>query len=285
MCMHKVIPGWLMVTCFLFLAAQPAARADPSEARWEIPDSLAAWYKPQNKRQVWLHTMFALRRELQAVEEYAASGDRVRTAAWAGRFAEHYFKIKEMVPEWADELDLDALADLQGAAASGDLEGVAAVRRPLVRTCKRCHQEFRALVAARFRAPDFSALTVSDKEGRERGFAEHMDLLSRSVNRINIASEDARWEAAGEALTVLRAELALLGETCSSCHSDDPPRERILGAISQAGLDQVARGIEDEDPKQVGGALGHAAVDVCARCHGVHRLLSDLTGAVLPSGR
>ena len=39
------------------------------------PIELAKWYKPENKRQVWLHTMFKLRREMQAVEFYAQQQD------------------------------------------------------------------------------------------------------------------------------------------------------------------------------------------------------------------
>ena len=39
------------------------------------PPILAQWYKPQNKRQVWLHNMFKLRREMQAIEFYAQRQD------------------------------------------------------------------------------------------------------------------------------------------------------------------------------------------------------------------
>ena len=36
------------------------------------PKSLSQWYKPENKRQVWLHTMFRLRREMLAMQDYSA---------------------------------------------------------------------------------------------------------------------------------------------------------------------------------------------------------------------
>ncbi len=40
------------------------------------PAELAQWYKPENKRQVWLHNMFKLRREMQAVQFYATEKDK-----------------------------------------------------------------------------------------------------------------------------------------------------------------------------------------------------------------
>ena len=50
-----------------------SAGAQAEKALMLPPTSLAQWYKPANKRQVWLHNMFKLRRELQAVVEYASS--------------------------------------------------------------------------------------------------------------------------------------------------------------------------------------------------------------------
>jgi len=43
--------------------------------------------------------------------------------------------------------------------------------------------------------------------------------------------------------------------------------------------------VHAKEPKQVGRYLGQAAVQVCARCHGVHRILSDLTERLSPSVR
>jgi len=39
------------------------------------PASLAKWYMPENKRQEWLHNMFKVRREIQAVKLYSTSNE------------------------------------------------------------------------------------------------------------------------------------------------------------------------------------------------------------------
>ena len=49
--------------------------ATPQVVLDKPPESLKQWYKPDNKRQVWLHTMFRLRREMQAINEYADQKD------------------------------------------------------------------------------------------------------------------------------------------------------------------------------------------------------------------
>ena len=271
----------------LLLCLPGLSRAD-DEGQWlpTLPEaSLAQWYKPDNKRQVWLHTMFALRREMQAVSEYLELEDRARLAKWAERLVGHYRKIPEMVPEWSDDADLDAAVDLERSVAAGDFAAVKEATRELGRSCKSCHREYRALAAARFRAPDFSLLTVTDASGVERDFPDQMHALSRSVNRIKIAGEDQRWDVAELALSKLRLELAALGETCSDCHDDEAPQERILGAEARASLTRIGAGLAERQQQALGRSVGEAAVRICARCHGIHRTLSDLSRRLSPVDR
>ena len=46
------------------------------------PASLAQWYKPENERQVWLHNMFKLRREMQAIRLYSDNKDAKHQDKW-----------------------------------------------------------------------------------------------------------------------------------------------------------------------------------------------------------
>lgn len=185
--------------------------------------------------------------------------------------------VSEMVPEWDDELDLETLGRLERAAEEGDFQETAAAAKRLGRTCRSCHNEFRALVAAHYRGPRFEGLQVTDGSGVDQDYGDHMKGLSRTLNRVKIASEDERWNVADQSLTALRTELDRLGETCSVCHEEEAPRERILGTEAQSSLDEIAAGVSAREPKRVGRYLGQAAVQVCARCHGVHRIVSDLT--------
>ncbi|MES9826293.1 MAG: cytochrome c [Candidatus Thiodiazotropha endolucinida] len=267
---------WLVGIFTLLLTSQNS----PSVAQEErnvtlLPDSLSQWYKPENKRQVWLHTMFALRRELQAIDEYAAEQELMLTKKWSDKFVQHFRKLPEMVPEWRDEVELDEATRLETAARSGDFKTVTSAVSRLQRNCRNCHREYRALAALRYRSPDFSHIEIADEQGILKDYGTHMDGLSRTVNRIKIASEDKQWARAAKASQQLRGQLYRLGESCESCHNDELPRQRILGDASKRILDELDEALTRQQPKSTGKKLGEAAVIICARCHGVHRTIGD----------
>ncbi len=270
--MHRRALAFLSLLLLSFSHYPQAAAGGETEA---LPNSLSRWYKPQSERQVWLHTMFSLRRELQAVQEYAEAGDAAHLAKWAGRLTEHYRKLAEMVPEWADELELGQADALEQAARSGDTAGAGQAAERLGRSCRSCHREYRALAAARYRAPDFSSVSANHG-GVSMSYPDAMEALSKAVNRIKIATDDGRWVQASEALGDLNARLENLGQSCDRCHQDAVPRERILGSGSREILDDLTQALAARDRRQTGRQLGNAAVQICARCHGVHRTLSDL---------
>ena len=243
------------------------------------PASIAQWYKPENGRQVWLHNMFKLRRELQAVEEYLEPAEPELLKKWAGRFAGHYREVGEMVPEWQGALDLEALAELEQAIDGGDASAARGAISSLKESCGNCHKQYRAVTALLYRTPDYADLRVGAQGGEGgRAYGTAMKSLSRQVNRIKIAFEDGRQTAALGALEELRAGLEDLRSTCAGCHKDDYPVERILGAGPQGALDGLEKGIVEGDEKTVGRNLGEAAVTICARCHAIHRVAFDMAG-------
>lgn len=262
----------------LILTALPllATAAEPSGLE-APPESIKQWYKPANKRQVWLHTMFNLRRSQQAIEEYAGAGDGERVRKWVAEFAQSYRQIPEMVPEWAVEADLDALGGLEQAASAGDLPAVKSALAKLGRSCDSCHLDNQAVTALLMRGPDFGLLQVQG-----RPFRKAMEGLSTQVNRIKIGAEDGRWEPAVAAAAALRQQLNDLGATCDQCHQDAYPKERILGAAIQEKLTELDTALTKADKEGTGKLLGHLGFNVCSRCHGVHRTLTDLREEFLP---
>ena len=240
----------------------------------ELPASLAQWYKPQNKRHVWLHIMFALRRELQAVREYASDGNETLLRRWAERLDQHYRRLPQMVPEWSDEIDLTLLDELNERIKHEDFKGVLRASDRLERDCRSCHRQYQALAALTHRWPRFEHLRIADGE-QDHPYSDFKDELTKVVNRIKIATEDQRWPVAEKSLITLRKKLQQLGESCTECHRDSAPRERILGNETEQGLEQLQQALKQKDGKTAGRRLGTVAVKACARCHGVHRLLSE----------
>jgi cytochrome c556 len=233
------------------------------------PASLAQWYKPENKRQVWLHNMFKLRREMQAVRFYADNKDAKHLEKWVTLLSEHYLQIGEMIPEWKKKLDLEAITDLQESASSHRYQDVSRTLDDLGEGCKSCHADYRTVTATMYRAPDFSLVEI----GPSTSLKTHMEELTRQVNQVKIASEDGMKDVALSSLSDLEKGINALGETCSSCHKKDTrvyPDETIKTTISS-----LEESLRTGTLKDQGRELGTLAVLACARCHGTHRLAYD----------
>ncbi len=230
------------------------------------PASLAKWYKPLNKRQVWLHNMFKLRREMQAVRFYSDKQNAKLLEKWVTRLSVNYLKIGEMVPEWENELDKEALARLQESAGNNRYQDVKRTLDELGESCESCHADYRAVSATMYRAPDFSILEVSPSVS----FKKHMEELSKRLNAIKIASEDGMQDMAQLALAGLEKGMEELGKTCSTCHKKDTrvyPDVIIRKALAGLGESMKTGTVKDQ-----GRELGTLAVLACARCHGTHRI-------------
>jgi len=273
----------LLITCALALIlVSGATQAEPDKITLTLPpSSLAQWYKPANKRQVWLHTMFKLRREMQAVKEYALQKDATGTKKWGERLVKSYRKIPKMVPEWQNKARLDWADALESAAQQGNYKQVLRAHKKLRESCNLCHQDFQTLAAALYRAPDFSTHQIT-LQNKAIHYGKFMELLTATVNRIKIATEDQHPQVAMRSLKQLKTQLQALGTNCQKCHQDEAPKERILGANTQEILKKLEESIQNNQPKQTGRFLGEAAVAICARCHGVHRTLSDLSQFLAP---
>lgn len=232
------------------------------------PEDLAQWYKPNNKRQVWLHNMFKLRREMQAVEFYADSKDDKHLVKWAGSLNEHYLKIGDMVPSWSNKLDKVTLLNIEKHVANKDYTGVSTALKTLQKNCDSCHNDYQAITALTYRAPDFSAIEIEPSTP----FNTHMQTLTKQVNQIKIASEDNMAGLALSSLDNLKEDMTKLGQVCADCHKKD--KRAYPSPLMNKTLLSLEDSLKTGTLKEQGRHLGTLAVLACARCHGTHRLAS-----------
>jgi len=230
------------------------------------PKELAQWYKPESKRHVWLHNMFKLRREMQAVAFYAEKRDLEHLRKWTLQLNQHYLKIGEMVPSWDKKLDKLTLSSLQDSVIASDYPGVIDAVNTLQENCDSCHNDYQAITALTYRAPDFSKVDIQP----DLSFNSHMKSLTKQVNQIKIASEDANMELALASLTDLKQGMNELGQVCTDCHKKD--RKPYPSEHMKQTLASLEQNLQTGTLKQQGRDLGTLAVLACARCHGTHRL-------------
>ncbi|MEW6989799.1 multiheme c-type cytochrome [Colwelliaceae bacterium 6441] len=230
------------------------------------PKALAQWYKPENKRQVWLHNMFKLRREMQAVEFYAEKQDDKHLVEWSQALNQHYPKIADMVPSWSNKLDLSTLSHLQSAANSQNYQGVLTAVKKLQENCDSCHSDYQAITALMYRSADFSAIEVEPSQP----FNSHMQMLSQQVNQIKIAFKDEMPELALSTLDDLNKGMIQLGNVCSDCHAKE--NKPYPNQAMKKTLSSLEASLKTGTLKEQGMALGTLAVQACANCHGTHKL-------------
>lgn len=274
----KVMPRvYLLMSLFSLTLTLPASEPEPETTISLPPTSLEQWYKPANKRQVWLHTMFRLRRSMQAVTMYAERGDREKLDKWMQKLAEDYNSIGKMVPEWQEQLDKASLQELYTAIETMDKQEIGRAQHKLKKSCRNCHTDFRAVTALLHRSPDFSDISLLDEQGLEEvSIGDAMKAMSKSINHIVISLDDAHLEDAVAASKILNHQFSKLAATCSTCHKDESARQRILGEELKQDMEHLADLIDAKKIRESKRAVGHIAVNVCARCHGVHRTLQDL---------
>jgi len=273
----------LVILFFLLGSWLVPVQAEPMVSLKQPPVSLAQWYKPVNKRQVWLHTMFRLRREMQAIGEYAEANDKAAMKKWIERLGKDYNKIADMVPEWEKLTKPRLLSELEMFAEKGDIPRLGETLKMIRRTCDDCHTYYQPLVTATYRSPYYENIKLNDSDGKTQSFEDSMKVLSKSVNRILIALVDGHKTLALQSVETLENQLQDLGEVCKRCHKDDAyPRKRILGLATQQRLKKLQTFISAGQVKDSQKLMGEIAVTVCARCHNTHRIVSDLRNALLP---
>ncbi|MCP3688275.1 MAG: cytochrome c [Gammaproteobacteria bacterium] len=263
---------FIILQCLLILTVAGIAytHKDRVHVTKSPPESLSQWYKPENKRQVWLHNMFKLRREMQAMEFYANNNNAALLKKWADSFNGHYLEVAEMVPQWSSKLDFEALHDLQAMVGSENFTQVVQVLEKIAASCTNCHNDYRAIVATMYRAADFSAIEVA----ASLAFREHMIDLSKQLNQIKIASVDGMQELSLASLSNLKKGIDELGRSCSACHIEDVkpyPDDKLVQTIAL-----LEESLESGGTKDQGRALGTLAVQACAHCHGTHRVAYDM---------
>jgi len=148
------------------------------------PTSLEKWCKPANKRQVWRHTMFRLRREMQAIADYAENNDSPAMEKWMQRLDKDYNKIADMVPEWETAIKPRLLSELKMFAEKGDMYRIGKTLKMIRRTCDDCHTYYQPLVTATYRSPYYADIQLGSVDGKSQSLEDNMHDLSESVNRI-----------------------------------------------------------------------------------------------------
>ncbi len=280
---------WLIAIVFLVtiifansVFSKPALANNNSIIINTPPTSIQQWYKPKNKRQVWLHTMFRLRRELLAITDYSQQSETELTQKWFDSFKKDYLSVAMMVPEWQEFVDTQLVNDLELAVKNKDYSNIPSMVKKLEKNCNHCHNDYQAVTRLLYRSADFYHVKVQSIESEHKlSYSKAMVNLSNTLNRLKIAIHDELYPKAISYIQPLTLQLDNLSASCIDCHyypSDEQPKEQqdYIFKSSTLLLKNLEKSLAEKDNKKARINLGGFAVKVCARCHATHRTISDL---------
>ncbi len=268
----------LLMLCLTSLLSSKYSFASKETITLNLPpSSLQQWYKPANKRHVWLHVMFKLRREMQAISEYSDARDHQHQLKWAQKLVKDYKKAGDMVPEWKQSMKPYLVDELLDAVKKNNRDKIKRSQRKLASTCRKCHDKYRAITAAIYRSANFSKIKVNDIDTNEElDYMDAMENLSIAMNRIVIGMVDQRYEAAQYSINELEKRMDNLAHSCSECHKSDAAKETLLGKENKSRFKNLRQFLKSKNIEKAGRTVGEIAVTACARCHSIHRTASDL---------
>jgi cytochrome c556 len=239
------------------------------------PASIKKFYKPENKRQVWLHNMFVLRRARHAIGDYVAEKNEKLLQKWLQKYNDSYKKITQMVPEFSDEIDLEMLKQLNQNAKNKKYSNFLATLRKLDKTCNSCHNDYRAVSVLLYRSADFKNHKIKDNKNLI-SYKKYMLELTHTINRIKIATTDGQTKKAQKNIQILKQGIVNLSKDCDTCHKKNPQQKNYLNEKLQKDLNILTNFSKNKQNKKLNVTLGTIAVEACAICHGTHRTLYDI---------
>ena len=109
-----------------------------------------------------------------------------------------------------------------------------------------------------------------------------MHILSNYINQTLISLTDMDFESASIYSQKLKQQLENLKHSCRQCHKDEYPIERILGKETDLKLALLNKNINNKNIKNSQKNMGDLAVNICARCHSIHKTSHDIRKLLTP---
>jgi predicted trehalose synthase len=109
--------------------------------------------------------MFWLRREMQAMSEYAEQNDQAGMNKWIKRLEKDDTKIADMVSDREKDTKPRLLSELDMLADKGDTYRVGKTLKMIQRTCDDCHVDYQSLETAIYRSPYYDDIKLKDING------------------------------------------------------------------------------------------------------------------------
>jgi len=234
----------------------------------ELPQSLAQYY--ETKPSLYLIKMFELSESMVGITVNIQQGDMENASKYSNEFSQNYEHSAEMVPEWQEYYDLDAVDKIGTALEINNIPGVFDAMGEVGATCTGCHVENNPAVWNKYNWNDFRDLKMNTPQGPQQWvYAKNMYLLA-GYDGIGINIKQGNPSAANQSFYLFKTMFYNMSDTCKSCHTSEP--RYYVSEDVQTMIDEMGEKINAGDSANLSAADGiRQGIGMeCYRCHVLH---------------
>ena len=238
------------------------------------PKSMDKLYPPISKEQKWVHLMHKLSGHFGGVFVDMKEQDWENAEKHADQLVDAYKEASDLVPEWKDYFDHDAVKKFATEVKTHDPEKIDKAGAPVGKTCGKCHAEQYVAVWTKYQWPSIELIKLTDPVGeKEFKYGKYMWLLVGSLNGMTVNFGEGQYDRSKKALGDFKKQYMELKSVCSKCHTGDTVKQFFVGEdITKAFKDlDTELSAAKPNPANFWKNVETVSNEGCKKCHLTHR--------------
>lgn len=237
-----------------------------------LPTSLDKYYKnTQPQPPEYLIKMFELGESMQGIGVNIQQGDIPNAKKSYAAFYQNYKNSANMVPEWKEYYDVNAVEKMGASLDNGNIQAVFESMGQIGASCVKCHTEKMTPVWNKYNWMDFSKITMDTPNPSEPKLPWAQAKLKYMVigfDGIGVNIKNGNQSGAKQSFVLFSAMFDSMNATCASCHPSPPGH--YVGAEVRAMINKMGEEINVGNLSEAEGIRQGIGMESCYRCHVLH---------------
>ena len=237
-----------------------------------LPQSLDQYYQsvpPQPPE--YLLKMYELGGTMVGISVNIQQEDMANATKSYAAFYENYKNSAEMVPEWKDYYDNEAVERMGDALETGDIPGVFQSMGEVGAGCANCHKDTMPAVWSKYIWKDFREVMINTPNPEEPQLpwaAAKMKYLVAGFDGIGINIKQGNQAGAQQSFELFTEMFNNTKQACGACHATERTyyvSDDIMGMIDTLGQEIYAGNLTAAESIRQG-----IGAQSCYACHVLH---------------
>jgi cytochrome c556 len=265
--MKKYVIGSVIATFLIFPLYVIASSSNIDEVV-QLPKGLEAYYPPKTDGPFYLFRMLDLEGAFSGIAAELEENDLKGARDLFKVFKTEYSSVKKMVDEWKKDFPDSEIFALETALDGTNKDLIFSAFGEMGKVCHRCHEASMVATQQKYRWGNFSELDVRDVEnGEKKPYAVFKKFLAVNMAGVRVDASQGQWDGARKHFSTLKGRFALLTNSCTSCHVEEP---KYFVNPDSLPLLENELGKNQPDNDKVDNLIQKLGGESCAGCHLIH---------------